>query len=136
LANLAYKTESRGPRIEFKDFIIIFATFAILIVLAIERVSIARQRVTKYKVEKTVAHIIKLERSFYHEQGRFGALTETGFENPFLDNSVEFVISTDPKGFFVQASENPLIDAFGDGIPGNEYFVGYANGSIEYNRKH
>jgi hypothetical protein len=136
LANIVYKSESRGARVELKEFLVIFLTIAILSVLAIERFGLAKQREAKRKVEKTVANIIRLERSFNRDHGRYGTLAETGFVNPFPDNSVEFTISFDQNGFFVQASENPLVDTFGDKIPGNEYFVGYANGSIEYNKKH
>lgn len=136
MANIIYKSETRSYRIELKEFLVIFLTIGILSVLAIERFGIAKQRATKRTVEKTVASIIRLEKMFNRDHGRFGALAEAGFVNPFSDNSVEFNISFDETGFFVQASENPLIDAFGDKTPGNEYFVGYSNGSIEYNKKH
>jgi Tfp pilus assembly protein PilE len=136
LANIVYKSESQGIRIELKEFLVIFLTIAILSVLAIERFTLAKQRSAKRRAEKTVAEIIRLERAFNRDHGCFGTLTESGFVNPFCDNSVEFTVSFDQNGFFVQASENLLMDTFGDKIPGNEYFVGYANGSIEYNKKH
>jgi hypothetical protein len=135
VATMPYKAEVRGPRIELKEFLVIFLSIAILSVLAIERFGIARQRAAKRKAEKTVANIIKLERLYNRDNGRYGSLSEIGFVNTFSDNSVEFSIAFDQEGYHVQAIENALIDAFGDKIPGDEYFVGYSNGSIEYNRK-
>lgn len=135
MANIIYKSETRSYKIELKEFLVIFLTIGILAVLTIERFSIARQRAAKKVVEKTVISVIKLEKAFNRDHGRFGSLTEIGFVNPFPDNSIEFTTSSDENGFFVQASENEMVDAFGDKIPGNEYFVGYSSGSIEYNKK-
>ncbi len=132
----AFKNINPRPRIELKEFLVVFLTVAILFILSLERFSIAEERVNKRKAEKTVLTIIHLEKAFGKEHGRFGSLSEIGFVSPFSNNVVEFSVSIDQSGFFVQATENPLIDAFGDKIPGNEYFVGYSNGSIEYNKKH
>lgn len=131
-----YKTETRGSRFELRDFVVIFLTLAILGVLAIARFSTVRSLVVKKEVEIAIGKIISLEKNFGRDRGRYGSLTEIGFANPFADNRVEFSIALDPSGFVVQAIEHPLIDAFGDKIPGNQYYIGYSNGTIEFNKKH
>ena len=66
-------------------------------------------------------------------RSRYGSLSNIGFLNPFRDNLVEFSIST-KKGLLIKAQESHNLDPFGDNSPGNEYYIGYSNGSIEYNR--
>jgi hypothetical protein len=134
LKNLEFREEIKRTKIEFKEFLVLFVTISLLIFFAIHRFSFATKMVNKEKAKRTVGQIIGLEKQFEKEHGRYGTLSEIGFSNPFRDNSVEFNISF-VNGFIVQAKENPLFDSFGDNISGNEYFIGYPNGAVEYNRK-
>lgn len=135
MTNLPYRIGLKQKRIDFKEFIILFITVTLLAIFAIERFSLARKMSTKAKAKQNVAKIIQLEKEYRREHNKYGSLSEIGFANPFNDNSVIFMISFQ-NGFIIQAKENPLFDSYGDKIPGNEYFLGYASGSIEYNRKY
>jgi hypothetical protein len=129
-----YKGDSRKGRIELKEFLVLFVTVALLTFFTVERVGMAGKRSARDLARKTVATIIAKQKLFYKENGRYGSPTEIGFVNPFHDKSVEFVINLESE-FVITAREAEQIDAFGDNIPGNEYFIGDATGSIEYNKK-
>ena len=130
----AFKHENRKGRIELKEFLAIFLSLALLTFFAVERMGMAHKRAAKEEARKTVATIIKLQDRFNQEHGRYGNLTEIGFANPFHDNSVEYGINLENE-YVVTVKESPCIDAFGDNMPGNEYFIGYPNRSIEYNTR-
>ena len=131
---MPYGIGQKENRIELKEFIILFVTITLLAIFAIERFSWAQKMTNKARAKQHIAKIIQLEKEYKRDHNKYGSLSEIGFVNPFNDNAVIFVISFQ-NGFIIQAKENPLFDSFGDKVPGNEYFIGYANGSIEYNRK-
>jgi hypothetical protein len=129
-----YKGESRKGRIELKEFLVLFFSVALLTFFAAERIGIANKRAARDNAHKTVATIIVKEKQFNLDHGRYWNLTEIGFTSPFHDNSVEYELNLE-NDFVITAREATLVDAFGDNLPGNEYYIGYPNGSIEYNKK-
>ncbi|MFH0921295.1 MAG: hypothetical protein V1913_13160 [Fibrobacterota bacterium] len=129
-----YKGDIRKGRIELKEFLVLFLCVAILTFFAVERIGSAKKRAAREEARKTVASIIVLQKRFSQEHGRYGNLSEIGFANPFHDNSVEYKLNLENE-FVITAKESPCIDSYGDNLPGNEYFIGYPNGAIEYNKK-
>lgn len=128
-----FRTDIKQHRLEFKEFIIIFLTFLLLCFFSIERFESAGKRAVRKRAQIQVAEIVSRQNAYKRQHERYGTLEEIGFINPFSDNSIVFILSYD-KGFVIQAKENIQYDSFGDGNPGNEYFIGYPNGLIEYNR--
>jgi hypothetical protein len=128
-----FRNDVKKGRLEFKEFVILFVTFLLLCFFTIERFSYAVKRSTRKRAEIQVASIISRQNAYKRTHEHYGTLEEIGFLNPFSDNSVVFILSFD-NGFIIQAKENLQFDSFGDGVAGNEYFIGYSSGVIEYNR--
>ncbi|OGS36249.1 MAG: hypothetical protein A2293_12050 [Elusimicrobia bacterium RIFOXYB2_FULL_49_7] len=131
MAVSTYKNEQKGPRLTAGEFIVLFVTFLLLAFFSIERFGHALKRSARKQAEISVAEIVSREHRFFETHARYGSLDEINFNNPFSDNSVVFVLSIEDD-FVIQAKENIQFDAFGDNTPGNEYFIGYPNGTVEY----
>jgi len=129
------QTDYQSARLNFRDFFIIFFTVSILVIIVILRYSESEFMEAKSKTERAVLKSIALEKSFHTNSGRYGQLSEIGFVTPFKDNRVIFSVSTEDGDFVIKAEEALTVDAFGDKIAGNEYYIGYSNGACEYNRR-
>jgi len=131
---IAYRSDRRKGQVELKDFLILFTTIIFLAVFVIVRFSYIGQIMNRGKAKRTIQEILVKEKQFRKDHGRYGTLDEIGFVNPFPNNAVEFLVSS-LNEYSIVAKENSLFDSFGDAIPGNEYFIGYANGAIEYGKR-
>ncbi|MBL8026521.1 MAG: hypothetical protein JNL74_08925 [Fibrobacteres bacterium] len=128
------QTDYQAARLTFRDFFVIFFTVSILAILVILRYGQSDFMETKSKSEKAVLRAIALEKLFYTANGRYGQLYEIGFVTPFKDNRVEFSVTIEERDFIIKADEAQNVDAFGDNVAGNEYYVGYSSGACEYSR--
>jgi hypothetical protein len=129
------QTDYQSTRLTFKDFFVIFFTVSLLVIVVILRYSESDFMEAKSKTERAVLKSIALEKIFKANNGRYGQLSEIGFVTPFKDNRVFFSVSTEDNDFVIKAEEAQTVDAFGDKIAGNEYYIGYSNGACEYNRR-
>ncbi len=129
------QTDFQPARLTFGDFFLIFITVAVLVFLVIFRYSESDYMESKTKTEKAVLKIIALEKRYKRDFGKYGQISDIGFVNPFKDNRVVFSVNLEESEFIVKAIEAPTVDAFGDKIAGNEYYVGYSNGACEYNKR-
>jgi hypothetical protein len=129
------QTDYQTARLNFKDFFVIFFTVSILVILVIFRYAESDFLETKAKTETAVRRAIALQKNFRANNGRYGQLSEIGFVSPFRDNRILFTVALEERDFILRASEAPTVDAFGDKLAGNEYYVGFSNGICEYNRR-
>jgi hypothetical protein len=122
-----------------REFAIIFFTLALLAFFTIARFSLARYTTTKGKTKYEMKKILQSELSFYQYNNRYGTFEEIGFINPFAYNTVEFSLISElepqSREIKIKAEEVENRDAYGDGVPGNQYFIIDKNGTITENKK-
>jgi hypothetical protein len=129
----------KSTALDPKEFAVIFCTLALLVFFIIARFSLAGFTKTRGQTKYEMKKILQKELSFYQYNNRYGTFEEIGFINPFPYNTVEFSLISElepqSREIKIKAEEVENRDAFGDGVPGNQYFVIDKNGAIAEYKK-
>ena len=129
----------KSNTLEGREFVVIFFTIALLAFFMIARFSLARYTSARGKNNYVLKKIFQQEANFFLYNNRYGTFEEIGFINPFPYNTVEFSLISElepqSREIKIKAEEVENRDAFGDGIPGNQYFVIDKNASITEHKK-
>jgi hypothetical protein len=125
--------------LDAREFVVIFLTLALLCFFIVARFSLARYTTTRGKTKYELKKILQKELNFYQYNNRYGTFEEIGFINPFPYNTVEFSLISElepqSREIKIKAEEVENRDAFGDGVPGNQFFVIDKNGTVAENKK-
>jgi len=128
------EAHKKAAFLDLGEFLVIFITLALLIIFAMFRYDIARDSACRGNTKAELKKILKKEQAFYQSNNRYCTFDEISFINPFPFNYVEFSLVSElesqSKEIKIKAEEVESRDAFGDGIPGNQYFIIDQTGTI------
>jgi len=127
----ADKKKNRGTFTAI-EFITIFITILIILILAILRFDESTKRTNKGKVKHTLESIAKSEKKHFDQYNSFGMLNEISFKYPANDHGFEYSVVNDSTSFLAIAKEKEDSDPLGNGRAGDQMLTldhnGYKSG--------
>ena len=74
------------------------------------------------RAEADLHRIYQHEQNYLQKVGHYGEADEIGFRESYPFSGIIYSVKLDSVGFTAFAAEMPSHDAFGDNLPGNEYY--------------